>query len=268
MHPARERIAAVFGRRQGSGYLLTPRLVLTAAHVVGDCETPRVIVPGGAGPVRCRLAWARDDSRRCDAALLTAERDLVPEEAAAAFEPLVWGRSYDLRAWPGAQAVGFPQVQRDAEEELDTEQVVGTFKPGSSMLSGRHVLDSEHRAPEPPDGGGSPWAGMSGAAVFVDGLLAGVVCADPAGWGHGRLTVTPSATLWSDFQFLKECLLAGHKPESRSLTSHRELEIEAFEGRLRDYVVGKAGELTIIGLTLSDSEGRAGPSTPPISAWS
>ncbi|MEV4922264.1 NACHT domain-containing protein [Streptomyces roseoverticillatus] len=259
MHPAKERIAAVFGRSQGSGYLLAPNLVLTAAHVIGDCAHPRAIVPGGTGQVRCRVVWARDDNRRCDVALLVGERDLVPEDAAAAFEPLVWGRAYDLRVWPGAQAVGFPHVQRDEDGELDTEQVVGSLKPGSNLLSGRHVLDSEHGPPLPPAGGGSPWAGMSGAAVFVDGLLAGVVCADPHGWRHGRLTVTPSATLWQDFAFLSACLLAGHKPESRSLASPRQLEIEAFERRLRAYIVEKSGELTIIGLTLSDGEGETWP---------
>ncbi|WP_190111566.1 serine protease [Streptomyces cinnamoneus] len=249
----------MFGRSQGSGYLLAPNVVLTAAHVVGDCDAPSVIVPGGTGRVRCRVAWARDDDRRCDAALLVAERDLVVPETAAAFEPLVWGRAYDLRAWPGAQAIGYPQVQRDAGGGLDTEQVLGTLKPGSNLLSGRHVLDSEYGAPGAPGDGGSPWAGMSGAAVFVDGLLAGVVCADPNGWRHGRLTVTPSATLWSEFSFLSECLLAGHKPQSRSLASPRQLEIEAFERRLRDYVVEKSGELTIIGLTLSDGEGETWP---------
>ncbi|WP_190021784.1 serine protease [Streptomyces hiroshimensis] len=259
MHPAKERIAAVFGRSQGSGYLLAPNLVLTAAHVVGDCANPRVIVPGGAGQVRCKVVWARDDNRRCDVALLVGERDLVPEGVAEAFEPLVWGRAYDLRVWPGAQAVGFPHVQRDEAGELDTEQIVGSLKPGSNLLSGRHVLDSEYAPPQPPADGGSPWAGMSGAAVFVDGLLAGVVCADPGGWRHGRLTVTPSATLWQDFAFLSECLLVGHKPESRSLASPRQLEIEAFERRLRDYIVEKSGELTIIGLTLSDGEGETWP---------
>ncbi|WP_171169765.1 serine protease [Streptomyces sp. I05A-00742] len=259
MHPAKERIAAVFGRGQGSGYLLTPRVVLTAAHVVGDCEAPRVIVPGGVGQVSCRVVWARDDNRRCDAALLVAERDIVPEEVGLAFEPLVWGRAYDLRAWAGAQAIGFPQIQRDGLGELDTEQLLGTLKPGSNLLSGRHVLDCEHGAPAPEGDGGSPWAGMSGAAVFVDGLLAGVVCADPAGWRHGRLTVTPSATLWADFRFLSDCLLAGHKPESRSLASPRQLETEEFERRLRDYVVEKSGELTIIGLTLSDGEAETWP---------
>ncbi|MFI1969544.1 hypothetical protein BLA24_14955 [Streptomyces cinnamoneus] len=259
MHPARERIAAVFGRGQGSGYLLAPDLVLTAAHVVGDCEAPTVIVPGGVGKVRCRVGWSRDDNRRCDVALLLAERDLVPPETAAAFEPLVWGRAYDLRAWPGAQAIGFPHVQRDGAGELDSEQVVGALKPGSNLLSGRHVLDSDHGAPAAPADGGSPWAGMSGAAVFVDGLLAGVVCADPGGWRHGRLTVTPSETLWQDFRFLRECVLAGHKPESRSLASPRQREVEVFERRLRDYIVGRSGELTIIGLTLGDGEGETWP---------
>ncbi|MEU1815452.1 NACHT domain-containing protein [Streptomyces roseifaciens] len=259
MHPAKERIAAVFGRSQGSGYLLAPNLVLTAAHVVGDCANPRAIVPGGVGQVRCKVVWARDDNRRCDVALLVGERDLVPEDVAEAFEPLVWGRAYDLRVWPGAQAIGYPHVQRDEAGELDTEQIVGSLKPGSNLLSGRHVLDSEYGSPQQPADGGSPWAGMSGAAVFVDGLLAGVVCADPNGWRHGRLTVTPSATLWQDFAFLSECLLGGHKPESRSLASPRQLEIEAFERRLRDYIVEKSGELTIIGLTLSDGEGETWP---------
>ncbi|KAB7837778.1 NACHT domain-containing protein [Streptomyces mobaraensis NBRC 13819 = DSM 40847] len=259
MHPAKERIAAVFGDTQGSGYLLTPRVVLTAAHVVGGCAAPRVIVPGGVGQVGCRVVWARDDSRRCDAALLVAERDVVPEDVAAGFEPLVWGRAYDLRTWAGAQAIGFPQAQRDGHGELDTEQLLGTLKPGSNLLSGRHVLDCAHGAPEAPGGGGSPWAGMSGAGVFVEGLLAGVVCADPAGWRHGRLTVTPSATLWADFRFLSACLLAGHKPESRSLASPRQLETEEFERRFRDYVIEKSGELTIIGLTLSDGEAETWP---------
>ncbi|GAA0429651.1 NACHT domain-containing protein [Streptomyces luteireticuli] len=259
MHPAKERIAAVFGSGQGSGYLLTPYVVLTAAHVVGECAAPRVIVPGGAGPVPCRVVWARDDARRCDAALLLAERSVVPEEAADGFEPLVWGRAYDLRTWPGAQAIGYPQMQRDGCGELDTEQLVGTLKPGSGLLGGRYVLACEGGAPEPPADGGSPWAGMSGAAVFVDGLLAGVVDADPGGWRHGRLTVTPAAALWSDFGFLKECLLAGHRPESRSLATARQLETEEFERRLREFTVRRAGELTIIGLTLSDGSGETWP---------
>ncbi|MEV8480134.1 NACHT domain-containing protein [Streptomyces sp. NPDC051173] len=260
MHPAKERIAAVIGQRtQGSGYLLAPRLVLTAAHVAE--RTVRVAVPGGVGLVSCRTLWTRDDEHG-DAALLLAERDLVSPEAAAAFEPVVWGRVGDLQVWREAQAIGFPQAARDAYDELDTEQLVGTLKPGSRLLGGDHVLDSDHGAPAPLADGGSPWAGMSGAAVFVGGLLCGVVREDPAGWRHGRLAVTPMFRVWSNPEFLDLCAEYGHKPVSRALASSLEMETESFERRLCDYLGGRAGELTIVGLTLSDTEGETWPLSP------
>lgn len=260
VHPAKERIAAVIGQwTQGSGYLLAPRLVLTAAHVAE--EPVRVAVPGGVGLVDCRTLWTRGDGKH-DVALLLAERDLVPPETAAAFEPVVWGLIGDLRVWRGAQAVGFPQVARDAYDELDTEQLVGTLKPGSGLLGEHHVLDSDHGAPAAPADGASPWAGMSGAAVFAGGLLCGVVREDPSGWPHGRLVVTPlSGVLW-DPAFLELCAEHGHEPVSRAPASPAELEDEAFERRLREYLGGRAGELTIVGLTLSDTEGEAWPLDP------
>lgn len=260
MHPAKERIAAVLGSCQGSGYLLEPRLVLTAGHVVAGAAgaRPRVVVPGGVGPVGCRVVWARDDDR-CDAALLAADRNLVPDEAAAAFAPLGWGRVNDLQVWPDAQAIGFPGVQRTAAGELDTEQFTGTLKTGSQLLGGRYVLDGGHRAPAAVPGGESPWAGMSGAAVFVNGFLVGVVCADPGGWRHGRLLVTPVITPLTYPAFHRECARAGHRIAVCVLASSQDLEREKFERRLRDYLIKKAGELTIVGLTLSDGEEEAWP---------
>ncbi|MEW2575680.1 NACHT domain-containing protein [Streptomyces syringium] len=260
MHPAMERIAAVFGASQGSGYLLTPRLVLTAGHVVRGADEVRVIVPGGLGTVTCRVVWMSDDRLgRSDAALLVADFPLVSVDVAHSFEPLAVGLAADLRAWPGAQAVGFPQLARDADDELDTEQFVGTFKPGSRMLSGRHVLDVEHGVPEASEEGKSPWAGMSGAAVFVNGMLVGVVCEDPAGWWHGRLTVMPMRCLMLTAEYAAQCAQANHQIVMGHLSSPRELETVAFEGRLRDYLVKKASELTIVGLTLSDGDAEVWP---------
>ncbi|MFI9720396.1 NACHT domain-containing protein [Streptomyces sp. NPDC052396] len=256
MHPVRERIAAVLGRQQGSGYLLAPRLVLTAGHVVAGAETVRAVVPGGVGPVACRVAWTRDDEQ-CDVALLMANRDLVPPDVATALESVPWGRITGISLWPDAQAVGYPGVQRSADGELDTEQFAGVLKTGSELLRGRYVLDSGHGAPEAA--AGSPWAGMSGAAVFVKGCLVGVVCADPGGWRHGRLSVTPIAAPLSHISFRRACAAGGHAADTRLLTAQSDAETAKFERELRDYLVRKAAELTIVGLTLSDGEGESWP---------
>ncbi|MEV5507742.1 serine protease [Streptomyces orinoci] len=254
-HPVRERIVAVLGPRQGSGYLLAPALVLTAGHVVSGAETVRAVVPGGVGPVGCRVAWLRDDEE-CDAALLVAERSLVPEGVAAAFEPVEWAE-LSLGAWSGAQAIGFPDVQRSLQGELDTEQFVGTLKTGSQLMGGRYVLDSDHAAPQAV--AGSPWAGMSGAAVFVSGYLVGVVCSDPAGWRHSRLSVLPGKTMLRHRVFVGECWAAGHRSRLRIVAHRPESETDKFEHALREYLVRKAAELTIVGLTLSDGDGETWP---------
>ena len=56
--PRKERIAAVLSAsRQGSGYLLSRRLVLTAAHVVVGHDGVRAVVPGGRGEIPCKVVW-------------------------------------------------------------------------------------------------------------------------------------------------------------------------------------------------------------------
>jgi hypothetical protein len=147
-HPHRQRIAAVFGSRQGSGYLLAPRLVLTAAHLLGP-EPPEVVVPGGPGRVPCQVLWSRCDEG-CDAALLRAER-LLAATRSGRFSSPVWGRIGDLLPRQGANAVGFPEVQRDAGGPGDLpagllgraalhRQITGT-----AGLSGRDRRQAEHR---------------------------------------------------------------------------------------------------------------------------
>ncbi|MFC1430831.1 NACHT domain-containing protein [Streptacidiphilus sp. N1-3] len=241
MHPRRERIAAVFGRSQGSGYLLSGSLVLTAAHLLGD-EPPEVVVPGGQGRVRCRVLWSRHDAA-VDAALLRPEQPLTgsPTGSPDGGPGPGWLELADLTPRPGAFAIGYPQIQRDAAGELDSEQLSGTLKPGTGVLTGRQVLDSQHQPPPARPDGGSPWAGFSGAAVFLEGRIVGVVRSDPTQWQHGRVALTPSAALLASTDFVRAC---GPLGSAVAASPHG----DGFEERLRSYLVAQLGTLQIIGL--------------------
>ncbi|MEU5438057.1 hypothetical protein AB0G73_32455 [Streptomyces sp. NPDC020719] len=216
--------ALVTGSSQGTGHLLGARLVLTAAHLLDEGPV-QVAVPYGLGPRACRVVWS-SVSTRCDAALLLAESDLVDD----APEGVRWGEPGDMNPWPGCEALGFPRAQRDGSRP-DTEQFVGTLKPGSSLMRGRYVVDGEFSAPRPV-GNGSPWQGMSGAAAVLLGHVVGVVAQDPGGWGHSRLEVVPARTLVEDGEF---CDLVrrytGNRPVLRTLT--RAAGVGADTGRAR-----------------------------------
>ncbi|MGK5631530.1 NACHT domain-containing protein [Streptomyces sp. URMC 123] len=188
-----DRAVAVLAGRQGSGVLLDSRHVLTCAHVVAGPGPVRVAVPGGNGPVPCDVLWiCRDEAT--DVALLRACEDLLDREREARLPRFRWGTVATRRPLPGCQAVGFPRVQRYGAGELECEQLTGTLKPASGRLRGRYVLDGDHTPPEPAAGGGSPWAGMSGAPLFAGPVLIGLVAADPGGWRHGRVEAVPVAS--------------------------------------------------------------------------
>ncbi|WP_052434613.1 serine protease [Streptacidiphilus melanogenes] len=244
-HPQRERIAAVLGRSQGSGYLLSPWMVLTAAHVVGEEPTAQVAIPGFGGPKTCRVVWRRQD-KRCDAALLVAEEELLPTAVTQGFERLSWGLLRGLTARRGATAVGFPQAQRSAERRLDSEQIVGTLKPASGLISGRAVLDSEHGAPLAPKDG-SPWAGMSGAPVFLDNCLAGLVRSVPRQWGEARLELT----LGEEFVQDVEVRRLFERNDVAFLDTVLQPPAESFEERLRAYLGREWDKVKIYGVTRS-----------------
>lgn len=249
--PSKERIAAVLGdTRQGSGYLLTPRLVLTAAHVVVGSDSTHVIVPGGRGRILSRLVW-EGTHEDCDAALLLADDDLVAADIAADWAPVRWGQTSDLRPRPNCQAIGYPAVQRRGAGQLDSEQLIGTLKPGSSMVRGGYVVDLDHTPPAPQQDGGSPWAGMSGAALFDGELLVGVVTADPVGWQHGRLTAVPATAIHIVAGFYDAYLEHfGELPTLEDAGRTRAPRI-GFESDYRSYVEQNYGELRIFGLDFS-----------------
>ncbi|MCZ4101123.1 NACHT domain-containing protein [Streptomyces sp. So13.3] len=246
--PQRNRIAAVFsGGRQGSGYLLSPRLVLTAAHVIGDGLDIRIAVPGGPGDVRCRVVWQPHEiEREIDVALIEAPVDLVPPTGLVQL-----GEVDSLSPIRDCQAIGFPYVQRGGPEgkSLDSEQVTGTLKPGSGMLKRQYVLDSDHAPPSARQDGGSAWAGMSGAAVFCGALLMAVVCGDPRGWPHSRLITVPVAELVRHRGFMGALDAAGC---AYTFITRPVDPDAAFTSRYAAYIAKRHSTLTIFGIDLSD----------------
>jgi Trypsin-like peptidase domain len=165
--------------RLGSGYLIADGLVLTAAHVlapadgtaVTDGHSAEVAGPGG-GWERASVAWA--DAAR-DVAVLACPalraQGGVRWGRLAGPDPLDWG------------AVGFPAASASAPRDgrRQAEHAFGRTSPISERAAGALALTVESRDPTRHPGG-SPWAGLSGAAVFCGEHLTGVITADTGGY--------------------------------------------------------------------------------------
>ncbi|GAA1214790.1 hypothetical protein GCM10009665_00730 [Kitasatospora nipponensis] len=256
-----QRVAWVRGAAQGSGYLLTARVVLTAAHVVGEGNgTCQVAVPGGR-PVECRVLWsAGRETAAQDTALLLAGEDLVAPATAAAFAPLDWGRAGSVRPLKDCHATGFP-VRGRRSSRTDSEQLAGTFLAGSSVVAGRYVLADDHHVPATAPTALSPWAGMSGAALFHQDFLLGVVVADhlPAVHGHARIEAVPAAGLLRDPGFRRA--LAEHLPDLPPEpvdVACEEAHDRRFERAYAAAIGVDYGRVRIFGLRQSDGRSRGG----------
>ncbi|EKX67894.1 tetratricopeptide repeat protein [Streptomyces ipomoeae] len=219
--------------RFGSGYLIAPRLVLTAEHLLppedaeGEPGEITVAFPGSEVRTPARVRWRRRDGI-VDAALLEIPADApgwtVPESLGGARgrSPQRWGRFVTSGSDIPVAAHGFPRQQkrrdgRGAEELVFRVRRLGgaRFEIVDDMgqlnpdLSG---LDDETAANT------TAWSGMSGAAVFPEGedLLLGVVRKDRRARHGTRLTVTSSADLLdcADFrEVLREATSIDPQPE-------------------------------------------------------
>jgi Trypsin-like peptidase domain len=156
----------------GSGYLIADGLVLTAAHVLERTEG----VPGQEGEV-AEVACIGGGWRPATVAWVDAGRDVAvlscPGLQAAG--EVRWGRlaGSDPLDWG---AVGFPVASIDEVAGRQAEHAFGRTSPISERSAGRLALSVESRE---ATGGDSPWAGLSGAAVFCGDHLVGVVLTDP-----------------------------------------------------------------------------------------
>ncbi len=203
-------VAVTAGGVPGSGYVVGPRLVLTSAHVVGGPGAAvEVFHPGRAARHEGVVVWCGTAAGRDDAALVRVDS---PAWVPPVGRGVAWGRVVTERPGLRCEARGVPDRAQRPGGPVDTAQVSGTLNPDDLRVANRHVLAVEGHRPDP---GGSPWGGLSGAAVFAGGLLIGVVMADEADSGHTRLVVVPSYVLHHDERF--RAALAEHGGESSGL---------------------------------------------------
>jgi NACHT domain len=222
----KERVTEVFAesgetRTYGSGYFVTDALVLTAGHIVdpvmrGTCQVRSL---DDSDWRSARVVW-RGES--CDAALLEVEGFAGQSRQAGRVR---LGRL--VAEWRApCQALGFPLAQRGSGGRRDTEEIRGEIAPLTRTKYGSLTVHISGSVPLPGASGQSPWAGMSGAALFSGPLLVGVVTVDPAHFGTDRLEAVPVSAMAAEPTF---CTLLTVQAEA-------ELRLEAVEDTTTDWL--------------------------------
>ncbi|MFJ7996371.1 tetratricopeptide repeat protein [Streptomyces sp. NPDC096310] len=202
------QVVQVRGASFGSGYLIAPRLVLTAAHLLSPDAYGDITVSlpdsGARFPVETR--WRRHDET-VDAALLEVPAEVrdwpTPStlDGARGRHPQRWGRWVTGGTEQRLTATGFPRQERTADRR-NQQSLVGRVRPHGGaafeILDDIGLLDIDTSGLDPRTADRTtPWSGMSGAAVFPvdEKLLLGVVRADRRPHQGTRLTYTRSEDL-------------------------------------------------------------------------
>jgi hypothetical protein len=184
-----DRVAQVFSAgSRGSGYLIAPTLVLTAAHVIGDdrdtIEVRTIAALESGDRTRIRATVVRHDAQR-DLALL--EIPAQPVRVATLFGTL--GGNVPVPV----DALGFPDATLE-DGASDTFAVNGDCDPQTGLLHGRMQVRISSLVPTRRE----DWAGLSGAAVFAGSHLVGVMRSVPAQFSGGVLEASAIAPWLKD----------------------------------------------------------------------
>ncbi|MFF2618318.1 tetratricopeptide repeat protein [Kitasatospora sp. NPDC058046] len=107
-----------------------------------------------------------------------------------------------------------PDEAHRPDHAVEASHLHGEVNPGSGFVGNQYVMDLRTPAAGWPQDGSSPFAGLSGAAVFCDRYLTGVVSADRAHSAHGRLNVVPAYVLHHDPTFRTALAEHGGGPAS------------------------------------------------------
>ena len=199
---------AATGGIAGSGYLIADGLILTAGHVIdaaagGACEVRSL---GEADWLGARVRWRGGPG--CDAGLLAVDAPLGSPRGTASVARL--GRIAG-RDPVGAVGLGFPDAQARPDDVRDTEQLRGEIVPLTARKGGLLTVSLEGSVPEAIDGR-CLWQGMSGAALWCEDLLVGVVIVAPEHFGADRLIAVPLTRIATDDEFVRVLAAATSDP--------------------------------------------------------
>ncbi|MGW8437670.1 hypothetical protein ACWGKS_21185 [Nocardiopsis sp. NPDC055879] len=189
------RITSTIGT--GSGSVIAPRLVLTSAHAVpqvgGDVSFFTVTDDHTyAG----RVAWRGTPHERDDAALVEiTDPNWTPPPVHTR-----WGRLVTEQPGTPCHTWGYPDLVQRQGHSIETAQLSGNINPGTGIMRDRYVMDI---TAHPPEWGaeGSPWGGLSGAALMCGDLVVGVVATAPAHRDHAAVEAVPAYVLHHDPAF-------------------------------------------------------------------
>lgn len=198
-HPA-DRTVVVSAVQQGSGVLLTDRLVLTCAHVV---KSGSVLIAHPALPdrVRATVAWI---DYRLDMALLEAVEPVRP------VPPVRLGVVDTRQAIPGCEITGFPRVQRyGRDRRLEADQYTATVLPMAGRVRDLLVCDLDGPPAARPDDEPAALSGLSGGPVFMGDVLLGIARQVPQQRDGRRVECVPLAPVLAAKPFRLVCQRTG-----------------------------------------------------------
>lgn len=257
-HPQRARLAEVLitrpgGRtRRGSGYLVAPGWVLTAAHTVAGAESAAVWL--GAPQTLAEESGIGIDTGTI---LCLPDADLAllpvgPPSAAAVDRVLLGQLDRSSPEEIPVVAAGFPRFKlrqapsrrevllREVEYATGLVNAAANVKTGTLRIAVLAAPADENQPPSATDDADedtqeqprSPWEGMSGAAVFAGGRIIGVVARHHLRESVGVLTIRPLTGLFvaasaEELACWREALpqLTGSADQLVNVTSPTEAEL-------------------------------------------
>ncbi|HEX4954673.1 MAG TPA: hypothetical protein VF017_14875 [Thermoanaerobaculia bacterium] len=207
-------------RGLGTGFWLTPKKILTAWHVVEEAHGAGrqlgIREDGRRGdPLPASVAWPSQTSG-LDGAILHLEADADPLVAHPSVRNSPVGSGLEWRS------KGWPLAVPDNYDWADLRGRTGSLQAGQTVLE-VYVEGAPAKA--------ELWQGISGAAVFVGGELAGVVKETEKSWDGHRLYVTCLSALVQAPGFCEALELPVGEEAER--TQRRERLLAKIEALLR-----------------------------------